>query len=133
MAIVFHKVYRQTGPGEGLCVVMAPVVLPQARGVWFLRASLARPDSYLEGTVFEGADDKFVVLTASGQATFEPLTLDRLDEMKEAIGDYKMFRSRFKTDEALQEWYWDEFATEPSGQQIDHDEVYAHMLASLKA
>lgn len=122
MAIEFKQVYYLDMP-LGPDIALAPVVLPRGRGIWYRRASLTHSETTVEGPVFEGEGGKVVVLTPQGNYTFVPLTLELFDTMKDQINGHDILRARISSTEQLREWFWEEFAYDGEGNEIEQEKV----------
>jgi len=122
--IPFKQVYRMKHEGDTTwTVVMGLTPLAQSNGLWMARASSNRPEQVLLGRVFEGKDGKIVLIGDEDQVIFEPLTLERWDDMKDDIHGFNEIRAAITTDNMLQGWYWDEFAHNGDGVEIDQTTV----------
>ena len=132
MTIPFNQVYRtKIGNEKSWTIVMGLTPVPGKDALWMWRASLSHPETMVDGTVFEGSDGSLVVLGSRGaRHIFEPLTLARFDDMKDDITGFESLRKFFRSDEMLQEWYWDEFANDGSGNAIAQETILKR-LASL--
>lgn len=77
----------------------------------------------MRGQVFQGESDSIVVVGEEDRYRFEPLTLKTWEDMREGIHDFDKMRRMVRTDESLQEWYWDEFAHDGDGNEISQSEI----------
>ena len=118
--IPFKQVYRmRNSKMDDWTIVMALLPLPNAQGLWMMRASSNKPEQMVHGRVFEGADGQVVVIAEDHQVTFEPLTVENWTDMREHVFGFDRLHTTLTSNEALQGWYWDEFAHNGDGVEID--------------
>jgi len=128
MGIPFERVYRSKRDGDPhWSIVMGLTPLPGRKGVWMWRASETHPEIALRGEVFEGEDGKLVLVGPDGRHTFEPLTIETWEDMRDDVGGFEEIRKAINTDTFLQSWYWDEFAHDGAGNEIGQAEVLARL------
>jgi hypothetical protein len=124
--IPFKQVYRvKTGDGPWT-IAMGLTPYPSGKGLWFMRASPSKPAADALGKIFEGEDGKIVVV-GDNRFTFEPLTLERFDDMKDDVGGFEAVRPAMVSNDFLQDWYWDQFGHDGDGNEVDQTEVIARM------
>lgn len=130
MAIPFEQVYRMRTEGDPYwSIVMGLTPLPGRTGLWMYRADPTHPELSYRGQVFEGDDGKLVLVGTDGRHMFEPLTIERWEEMRDSIGAFDEIRKSISTDAFLQSWYWDEFANDGAGNELTQAEVMERLAA----
>ena len=109
--IPFKQVYRkQYKGGDGWAICMALTPMPDMSGLWMLQASTGTPEYRARGRVFEGKEGNVIVIADKYQVLFEPLTLERWREMRDSVSGFEHLEPLLTSDEAVQDWYWKEFA-----------------------
>lgn len=124
MAIPFKRVYRMRLDGTSAwSIVMGLTPLPGLKGLWMARASLTHPATTVEGKVFEGDDGKLVVVDSDARHIFEPLTLETWRDMGSQVSGYDELSRALTSEAMLQGWYWDEFAHDGEGNEINQGTI----------